>query len=157
MTDWRRDKSDLWVVGRLLYDLRCHPERRAHEGVSLYLGVRQLARHSKVCQLDFALLRQEHIGSWGRQTQSTGAIKRPTRERFSVPSIALSRSNSFQGTHTAWYRCAQVERMPQWNYNLHELHTKLLDHRLRNHLICVMQHNAPLSLLAKWRQTVNRY
>lgn len=76
------DNSDLWVVGGLLYDLRCHPERRADERVSLYLGVRQLARHSKVCQLHFAVLGQEHVGSWGPQTQSAGTIKRPARERL---------------------------------------------------------------------------
>lgn len=58
----QRLQTDLWVVGRLLYDFRCHPERSSNEGVPFDLGVCQLARHSEVRQLHVALFRQQHIG-----------------------------------------------------------------------------------------------
>lgn len=58
------DNSDLWVIGRLLYDFRCHPERSTNKRVPFYLGVCQLACHSEVCQLHIALFRQQHVGSW---------------------------------------------------------------------------------------------
>lgn len=104
MADLCWDNSDLWVVGRLLDDLRCHPEGRADECVSLDLGVRQLARHSKVCQLHFALLRQEHVGSWRRQAQSAGAIKHSAREHS-----RLDWSPSTDIIHSKWH----------WHYSPH--------------------------------------
>lgn len=58
--------SYLGVVGRLLDDLRSHPERRSHKRFPLDLSVRQLTGHTEVCQLHLAVLRQEDIGSCGK-------------------------------------------------------------------------------------------
>lgn len=51
----------LGVVRRLLDDLRRHPERRSHEGLPLYLRVRQLTGNPEVRQLHLAVFRQQHV------------------------------------------------------------------------------------------------
>lgn len=73
-TKHRREQkaANLGVVGRLLDDLGGHPEGRAHERLPFDLGVCQLARHAKVCQLHFAKLGQEHVGRY--QTPHTTMI-----------------------------------------------------------------------------------
>lgn len=53
----------LRVVGRLLDDLRCHPERRTNEGVAFDLSVGELSCHTEICQLHLSLLGQQHVGS----------------------------------------------------------------------------------------------
>lgn len=55
--------SYLGVVGRLLDDLRSHPERRSNKGFPLDLSVRQLTSHTEVSQLHLTVFRQEDIGS----------------------------------------------------------------------------------------------
>lgn len=59
--------ADLAIVRRLLYDLRCHPERGANEGALLVESVGQLTCHSEVCQFHITLFRQQHIGSWKKE------------------------------------------------------------------------------------------
>lgn len=62
--------SHLGVVGRLLDDLRRHPERRPHERLPLDLRVGQLTGDPKVGQLHLALLRQQDVGSCGESRES---------------------------------------------------------------------------------------
>lgn len=57
--------SDLWIIGWLFYDLRCHPEWSAHKCVPLDLSVCKLACHTEVSQLHITLLWQQHISSCG--------------------------------------------------------------------------------------------
>ena len=60
--DEEEEEEDLGVIGRLLYDLRGHPERCTHKGESLH-GVGELASHTKISQLYLTILRQEDISS----------------------------------------------------------------------------------------------
>lgn len=53
----------LWVIGWLFNDFRGHPERGAHKGIPFYLGICQLACHSKVSQLHLSVFREQNVGS----------------------------------------------------------------------------------------------
>lgn len=66
---WWSVSCYLWVVGWLFDDFRCHPERGAHEGISFYLGIRQLACHSKISQLHLSVFREQNIGSCKRKSK----------------------------------------------------------------------------------------
>ncbi len=57
------ESPHLKIIRGLFDDLWSHPERSSHKSVSLDLGVCELSRHPKVCQLHISLLRQQHVGS----------------------------------------------------------------------------------------------
>lgn len=91
-----RTITNLWVVGRLLYDLRGHPERRSYKSVPLDLCVCQLARHAEVCEFYLALFRQQHISSW----ESTG-----TAGNFTIVQICQNfcQANAKKCVLYLWY------------------------------------------------------
>ena len=63
--DAQRPDVRLGVVGRLLYHLGRHPERRAHERVALVRRVGQLSGYTEVGQFHVPGGAQENIGGCG--------------------------------------------------------------------------------------------
>lgn len=88
----------LRVVGRLLDDLRGHPERCPDKRLSLDLCVCQLSRHTEVCQLHLTRLRQQHVGSCDRvKTRDNG-----DQQTWQLP-LVLKQTKTDESFHFTMY------------------------------------------------------
>lgn len=62
-SDSQRPYVRLEVITSLLYNLRSHPKWCTNKRIPLRFDIRKLRGNSKVCKLDLARSRQQHIRS----------------------------------------------------------------------------------------------